>query len=55
MNVPIRLRQGGKYRFFFRNIWLSEPNVPEKDKKVPRCRRRSGLQVWHEAETSATA
>jgi hypothetical protein len=27
----------------------------EKDKKVPCCRRRSGLQIWHQAETSATA
>jgi hypothetical protein len=27
----------------------------EKDKQVPCCRRRSGLQVWHQAETSTTA
>jgi hypothetical protein len=26
--------------FFFQNIWLSEPNVLEKDTKVPCCRRR---------------
>jgi hypothetical protein len=32
MNVPIRRRQGGRYRFLFRNMGLSEPHVPEQDK-----------------------
>jgi hypothetical protein len=27
----------------------------QKIKSIPCCRRRSGLQVWHQAETSATA
>ena len=30
---------------FFTNIWLTEPNVREKDKKVPCCRRRR-LPLW---------
>jgi hypothetical protein len=30
---------------FFTNMWLTEPHVREKDKKVPCCRRRR-LPLW---------
>ena len=30
---PIRLRQGGRYHFFFTNMLLSEQHVGEKEKK----------------------
>jgi len=32
-DAPICLRQGGRYRFFFTNIRLEEPDVREKSKK----------------------
>jgi len=30
-----------EWDILFRNIWHNVPNVPEKDKNVPRCRRRN--------------
>jgi len=30
-----------EWDMLFRSIWHNVPNVPEKDKNVPRCRRRN--------------
>jgi hypothetical protein len=49
-----RLRQGGRSHSFSQKNSLSEFFV-KKINRVPCCRRRIGLQVWHQAETSATA
>jgi hypothetical protein len=38
---PTRRLPGQPARFAFREIWLGEPNFPEKDQKVPCCRRRN--------------
>jgi len=52
---PLRLRQGGRF-YSFSQTCCTECNMfVKKIKSVPCCRRRSGLQVWHQAETSATA
>jgi hypothetical protein len=50
-----RLRQGGRNHLFSQKICIQCKFFVKKDQKVPCCRRRIGLQVWHQAETSATA